>query len=147
MKRAVSLLIVLFALQGHNMAQQKAKSPYLFNQLPGLIDCTEAQLAQLFSASKGQVAAFEVPGAIRLQGTVVNKYSKYQQLETIVLQLPAYDNILFAISRRNDVAKGMVYIGHLYSSKHADGYSIRAGNNGYQMKKITTASVLQPCDQ
>jgi hypothetical protein len=149
MKRTVTLLTVLFCCCfGAAHAQQKTQpSTYLFTHLPSEIAVTEAQLAQLFASVPGEATLLEVPGAIRLQGTVVNKYNRYKLLETVVLKLPQYDDILLAVSRRKDAAKGTVYIGHLYSNRHADGYTIRATGSGYLMKKISTDAIIQPCHQ
>ena len=91
----------------------------------------------------------ELSDNFKLEGPVSNKISKYNNaLQTLVIELPAFNNMLLAVSKRTTSNNQNVYIGHLYNSESADGYQLQQHqNNTYQFVKIVTEKVLQPCNQ
>ncbi len=141
------LLAVLFTGCLSTSYSQSKKS--FFSQYPANIACTAAQLSKLFNAEKGQQVSFKLSDNFKLEGSVSTKISKYNNtLQTLVIQLPAFNNMLLAISKRSATNNQSVYIGHLYNSESADGYQLQQqGNNTYQFVKIETDKVLQPCNQ
>ena len=148
MKPLLSILLtVLFTGFFSNIFSQSKK--LLFSRYPANIACTEAQLSKLFTADKGQLVSLKLSENFKLEGAVFNKISKYNNtLQTLVIQLPAFNNMLLAISKRAAENNQSVYIGHLYNSESADGYQLKQqGNNTYQFVKIETDKVLQPCVQ
>jgi len=148
MKPILSILLtVLFT--GCFLTSFSQSKKLLFSRYPASIACTEAQLSKLFSADKGQQVSLKLSENFKLEGPVSNKISKYNNtLQTLVIQLPAYNNMLLAISKRSAANNQTVYIGHLYNSESADGYQLKQqGGNTYQFVKIETDKVLQPCNQ
>jgi len=148
MKPILSILLtVLFT--GCFLTSFSQSKKLLFSRYPASIACTEAQLSKLFSADKGQQVSLKLSENFKLEGPVSNKISKYNNtLQTLVIQLPALNNTLLAISKRSAANNQSIYIGHLYNSESADGYQLKQqGDNTYQFVKIETDKVLQPCNQ
>ena len=141
------LLTLLFTAYLLNSFSQTKK--LFFSRYPTNITCTEAQLNKLFFAEKGQQISLKLSENFKLEGSVSNKISKYNNtLQTLVVQLPAFNNMLLAISKRAATNNQSVFIGHLYNSESADGYQLQQQeNNTYQFVKIETDKVLQPCNQ
>ena len=148
MKHILSILLAVLFTGCFSTSFSQSKK-LLFSRYPANISCTEAQLSKLFNADKGQQVSLKLSDNFKLEGTVFNKISKYNNtLQTLVVQLPAFNNMLLAISKRLAANNQTVYIGHLYNSESADGYQLKQqGNNTYQFVKIETDKVLQPCNQ
>ena len=141
------LLTVLFTACFLTTFSQSKKA--FFSRYPSNINCAEAQLCKLFNAEKGQQVSLMLSDNFKLEGLVSNKISKYNNtLQTLVVQLPAFNNMLMAVSKRTTANNQTVYIGHLYNHESVDGYQLRQQeNNTYQFVKIETEKILQPCTQ
>lgn len=141
------LLTVLFTGCFSTIFSQSKKA--FFSRYPSNISCTEAQLCKLFNAEKGQQVSLILSDNFKLEGLVSNKISKYNNtLQTLVIQLPAFNNMLMAVSKRTMANYQTVYIGHLYNHESTDGYQLlQQENHTYQFVKIETEKVLQPCNQ
>ena len=141
------LLTVLFTGCFSTIFSQSKKA--FFSRYPSNINCTEAQLCKLFIAEKGQQVSLILSDNFKLEGPVSDKISKYNNtLQTLVIQLPAFNNMLMAVSKRTTANNQTVYIGHLYNHESNDGYQLRQQeNHTYQFVKIETEKVLQPCTQ
>ena len=148
MKHILSILLAVLFTGCFSTSFSQSKK-LLFSRYPPNIACTEAQLSKLFNADKGQQVSLKLSDNFKLEGPVFNKTSKYNNtLQTLVVQLPAFNNMLLAISKRAAANNQTVYIGHLYNSESADGYQLQQqGRNTYQFVKIETDKVLQPCNQ
>ncbi|MBL0355802.1 MAG: hypothetical protein IPP72_02455 [Chitinophagaceae bacterium] len=120
----------------------------LFNNYPSVINCTEAQLSSLFNTEKGRQVNLQLPGNLNLQGTVISKADKYNNLQTVAITLPAFRNILFSVTKRYDAANKAIYVGHLFNTDYADGYELKRNtDNTYQFIKIATGTLLPTCNQ
>ena len=145
-----TLCTVLLIIAACTVAAQSAtlSKPYLFKNFPAAIDFSAAQLNSLFSAKQGQNKNLSLPGGLSLSGTVVNNISKYNNLQTLAIKLPAFNNMLFALSKRTAKDNSVVYVGHLFSKDYADGYELkRNDNNTYQLVKVDMEKMLPACNQ
>lgn len=151
MKNSATLVSVfcclLFCFNG--TAQSNTKKPTAFNSFPKIVYCPASAVANLFSVEEGKSAKLQFDENHLLEGTIIKKYSKYSNtLQTVVMQIPAYGNSIFSISKRKDTDNSDVFIGHLYNTNFADGFELQpAKNNQYQLVKLNTNQVLQPCNQ
>lgn len=145
-----TLCTVLLTIAACTVSAQNAtvSKPYLFKNYPAVIDFSEAQLISLFSAKKGQDKTLALPGGLSLSGPVVSNISKYSNLQTLAIKLPAFNNMLFSLSKRTAKDNSVVYVGHLFSKDYADGYELkRNDNNTYQLVKVEMKEVLPTCNQ
>jgi len=118
----------------------------LFNSYPQQLTCSAEQLNQLFNSGKGGNALLELPGNLRLQGTVTHRISKYNQLETVGITLPAFDHILLSVTRRYDAQHQPVFAAQVMSPRHADGYLLNRQKDGtYRFSKISTDELMPVC--
>jgi hypothetical protein len=142
--------IVVFALvtQTSIAQQSRAAKPTLFSHFPSTITCTEEQLGNLFSISPGKNIKLSLPGNLVLEGPVKSKISKYGKMETMTVQLPGFDNMLFSVSKALDENNNTFYTAHLFNNKYADGYQLKkGGKNIYHFEKIEMEKMLPACNQ
>ena len=141
---------VVFALvtQTSIAQQSRAAKPALFSHFPSAITCTEDQLNNLFSTNQGQNIKLSLPGNLVLEGPVKSKINKYGKIETMTVQLPSFDNMLFSVSKSRDEDNNPVYTAHLFNNKYADGYQLKRNEkNIYQFEKIEMEKMLPACNQ
>ena len=141
--------VVFILVAQTSIAQQKRTSkPTLFSNYPSTIICTESQLSNLFTVTRGQTMKLSLPGNLLLEGIVKNKVSKYGKIETMTVQLPSFGNILLSVTKSNDENNNTFYTAHLFNSKYSDGYQLkRSGKNIYQFEKIEMEKMLPACNQ
>jgi hypothetical protein len=146
-----ALCTVLLNIAASTVAAQSTKisRPYLFKNFPAAIDFSQAQLSNVFSAQAGQNKTLALPAGLSLSGEVVSNISKYNgSLQTLTIKLPAFNNMLFSLSKRTAKDNSVIYIGHLFSKDYADGYDLkRNDNNTYQLIKVEMNEMLPACNQ
>lgn len=146
-----TLCTVLLTITACTVTAQSTKisKPYLFKNFPAAIDFSEAALSNVFSAKAGQSKMLALPGGLSLSGEVVSNISKYNgALQTLAIKLPAFNNMLFSLSKRKEKDNSVVYVGHLFSKDYADGYELkRNDNNTYQLVKVEMNEMLPTCNQ
>jgi hypothetical protein len=151
MKYTVAILClmvaVLFSLNSYAQNSTANKNS-LFTHYPPVINCSAAQLEQLFTAAKGEHVSLALPGNFTIEGPVKSNEVKYSNLQTIVISLPSFNNIVLALSKRKAEDNSVVFTGHLFSNAYTDGYELkRSPDKGYQFIKIETEKILPTCSQ
>jgi hypothetical protein len=131
-----------------SFAQQSTeKNSFLFNKYPAIITCTETQLNSLFDTPKGGVISLSLQGGLKLNGPVLYKSSKYNNLETMGIMLPEFNHMMFSVSKRLDINNKPVYAGHLICHGFADSYELKHNkDNSYQFIKVVTEQALPKCN-
>ncbi len=151
MKRLIHSLctVLLIIITATASAQNtSATKKYLFNNYPAVIDFTEAQLSNLFSGKQAQNTSPALSGSFSLEGPVISNITKYNSIQTVVIKLTAFSNILFCLTKRKDEDNNTIYVGHLFSRDYADGYELKRTNGkAYQLIKIETEKILPACNQ
>jgi hypothetical protein len=103
-------------------------------------------LNSLFTAQQGQLVDIDLESNFKIKGPVTSNLIKYQRLQTVVIKLQAFNNILFSLSKRQDEDNNTVFVGHILNNSYADGYELkRNSSKQYQLIKIETEKLLQPC--
>lgn len=129
-------------------AQKSLTRPSLFSNYPDVINCTEAQLASLFSFQNDVEVTLLLPNGLELKGPVKWWAKKYANLQTVTLKLTEFNNTLFSVTRHYDAADHFVYVGHLFNPAFADGYELKhTGDKHYQLVKMETEKLLQICSR
>jgi hypothetical protein len=152
---ATTTLIVLLTLSAITTFAQQASAnrsspgkPSLFSQFPDVINCTASQLNSFFESRQGQNVNVSFNNILTLAGAVKSNLSKYSNLQTVVIQLPAFNDILFSISKRTDQQNNIIYVGHLFNNAYTDGYELkRIDQENYQLTKISMDKILPTCSQ
>lgn len=143
----ILLAVSSFAQQAPTERSSPVK-PFLFSQFPDVINCTTSQLNSFFASGQGQNINVSFNNILTLAGFVKSNLAKYSNLQTVVIQLPAFNNILFTLSKRTDEENDIIYAGHLFNSSYADGYELKkAGKENYQLIKISMEKILPTCNQ
>jgi hypothetical protein len=152
---ATTTLVVLFTLTAvSSFAQQATESrtlpikPALFSKFPDVINCTATQLNNFFNRHPGENINVSFNNTLTLSGNIKSCISKYSNLQTVVVKLPLFNNILFTLSKRADQQNNIVYVGHLFDPAYADGYELKKiSPENYQFIKIIMDKVLPTCNQ
>ncbi len=151
MKHCTQLVLAaLCLLTSLSTAAQKKSSakPYLFKDYPTVINCTESQLASLFTYDNNVEVTLLLPNGLELKGPVRWWAKRYSNLQAISLKLTDFDNTLFSVSRRYDASNNFIYAAHLFHPDYADGYElVRKDGNNYQLVKMETDKIIQICSR
>ena len=142
-----SVLLALLAITGYSQNKQTGK-PSQFAALPSSFQLTESQLGSFFAASKGQNISVGLTSNFTLAGPVTSNVSKYKNLRTIVVQLPAFNNSLFSLSKQTDEHNNTIYVGRILNPLYADAYELKRNPDGnYQLIKFDLDRILVTCNQ
>ncbi len=143
---ACALLCTLFATTA--FSQGSAVKPKQFDNYPKVINCSPAELGRAFTFSKGQSASLSFSDNFSFSGSVTDNTVKYSNLQTVVLRSPAFNNSVFAISKRIEADNSITYVGRIINKNYFDGYELKRDLSGnYQLIKIETDKVIQDCAQ
>lgn len=134
--------------QEHPQNRASPAKPSLFTKFPDVINCSAGQLNSFFNSRQGDDIAVCFNSSLTLDGNIKSSFSKYSNLQTVVVKLPQFHNILFTISRIVDEDRQIVYTGHLFDTAYADGYELKnKGGGNYQLVKIDMEKMLPTCNQ
>jgi hypothetical protein len=141
------VLLSLSAVTSYSQANRSAKAA-LFTSFPNSINCSESQLASMFAASKGQQISLSLGNNLSLSGAITSKLTKYSNLQTIVVKLPAFKDALFSLSKQIDQNNHINYVGRIMNPQYADGFELkRTADGNYQFVKIDLEKILVDCSQ
>jgi hypothetical protein len=141
------VLLSLSAVTSYSQASRSAKAA-LFTSFPNSINCSESQLARMFAASKGQQISLSLGNNLSLSGAITSKLTKYSNLQTIVVKLPAFKDALFSLSKQIDQNNHINYVGRIMNPQYADGFELkRTADGNYQFVKIDLEKILVDCSQ
>ena len=146
---AIICMVLLFLCTLTTLSQQSLSSrPSLFAKLPSVINCTATQLDTIFSPSANQLINISFGKILFLSGTVKSNTQKYKNLQTVVIKLSVFQNILFTISKITNEDNSFTYVAHLYDRAYADGYELKKTDQlNYQFIKVAMEEVLPVCNQ
>jgi hypothetical protein len=141
------VLLTLFAIT--TKAQNKPiTKPSQFAGLPSNIHCTKAQLGNLFAAAKGQNINVRLTDNFTLTGPVTGKITPYHNLQTIIIEMPSFNNSLLSLSKQIDENNNTSYVGRIINPLFSDGFELKQTTTGdYEFIKIDIATILERCDQ
>ncbi len=118
----------------------------VFDNFPSIVQCSNAELNQIFVSVKGKQVAASFSNTLKFSGDVISNTIKYNKLHSITMKLPAYNNAIFSLTRRLDENNQMIYVGHIFNQNSSDGYQLkRSKNNTYQFEKIKLEEILTDC--
>jgi hypothetical protein len=144
---ALMLLVALQAATGFSQNPNGSK-PKQFSSYPDVINCTEAELSRVFNGTAGQDISLNFSNDLMFSGKITSNLVKYSNLQSVVVKSPAFNNSILNISKRTNQDNSITYVGRIINVDYFDGYELKknvAGN--YQLIKIETDKVIQPCFQ
>jgi hypothetical protein len=143
-------LMLLFSLQAATGFSQNpnGNKPKQFSSYPDVINCTEAELSRVFSGTTGQDISLNFSNDFMFSGKITSNLVKYSNLQTAVIKSPAFNNSILNISKRINQDNSITYVGRIINVDYFDGYELKKNITGnYQLIKIETDKVIQPCFQ
>ena len=136
------LLLILCSSAAVTTAQQKKAS---FQNFSSSIKIPESALSNAITRARGQQAQI-VLGELNFSGEVVSNSQVFENLQTIIIKSPAYNNAVLQISKQTMQDKTVNYVGRIFSEGSADGYHIKRGSDGaYSLQKFDAAVIKQDC--
>ena len=149
MKHCVRIVLVACLVITACRVSAQTTSSYgktIFSQLPNQISCSATELDKLFLSEQGKNTTLSLGGNLHLEGIVKQRIRKYDQLETIGISLPAYDDIILGVTRRYDNNHQPVFAAQMISTRYADGYLLsRLKDGSYQFTKINREELMPVC--
>jgi hypothetical protein len=141
------VLLTLYAVTAQAQNKPASRSSLLFANFPNTISFTEAQLNNLFRYSQGENVSLAFENNVTLSGPVTSNLVKYSNLQTVVINLTAYSNTLFSLSKQTE-NNHTIFVGRIFNPAYADGFELQRNANGnYQLTKIDTKNTLTDCTQ
>lgn len=151
MKRALPHgLLLLFALISTTAFAQNptGTKPKQFVQFPQLINCSQTELARVFTSARGQEIILNFSDNFIFKGKVTSIVEKYSNLHSAVITSPDYDNTIFSVSKITNKDNTVTYVGRIVNKKYFDGFELKPGSSGnYELVKIETDRAIQDCSQ
>lgn len=142
---AFSLLLSFIVTTG--FCQNNNPKPKQFSNFPGIINCSEAELSKVFTASAGQTISLSFSNNFIFSGTVTSNIAKYANLQSAVIVSPDYSNTIFHVSKTTRGDGSVSYIGRIINKSFFDGFELKKNATGnYQLKKVETDRVIQDCN-
>lgn len=140
------LIAILFVsmLQAQNTTTVK---PKLFAAFPYQVTCTVQELSKVFSIAADQPVKLSFSDHFLFSGVVTSNLVKYSNLQTVIMQSPEMDNVIFTISKIINAGGSITYTGHVIHKAYADGYELKKDDqNQYRLVKFETDKLLQDCN-
>lgn len=139
--------ILLLMSAGAKAQQLRSSRTCLFNNFPPVIHCTALQLSSFFLSKQGEYLKVDLNDKLSISGIVKRRFTKFNNdLETVIIVLPAFNNILFSITKRKDAENIIVYSAHLFDNAYADGFQLKKTDlNHYELTKISREKLLPAC--
>jgi hypothetical protein len=144
---STTMLLLFTIITATGFSQQAATTkPKLFAAFPEVIDCSQPELARIFTLAQGQQATVAIAGNFAFSGTVTGNVMKLSNLQTVVIKSPAFSNAIFHVSKRTNADNSVIYVGRIINEAFADGYELkRTATGSYQLQKIETERVMPDC--
>ena len=121
--------------------------PNLFTDYPATINCTVAELSNLFSGTPGQNANVTFGNSFKSMGVVKTKGSKHNNLQTVAIRLPEFNDAVFALSKRTDENNKIGYGGRIINRNNGDGYELKKlDDDSYHLIKFKLENILPDCN-
>jgi hypothetical protein len=140
---ALSLLLSFIVTTGFCQSNPKPKQ---FSSFPEIINCSELELAKVFTTSPGESISLAFSNNFTFAGSVKSNLVKYANLQSAVIVSPDYSNTVFGVSKITNADGTFSYVGRIINKNYFDGFELKknaAGN--YQLKKIETDRVIPDC--
>jgi hypothetical protein len=126
--------------------QNSNPKPKQFSSFPEIINCSEQELAKVFTTSPGQTISLAFSNNFTFTGNVTSNLAKYANLQSAVIVSPDYSNTIFSVSKIINADGSISYVGRIINKNYFDGFELKKNTSGnYQLKKIETDRVIQDC--
>ncbi|HMK04759.1 MAG TPA: hypothetical protein VK489_11230 [Ferruginibacter sp.] len=142
---ALSLLLSLISLSALSQNPSGSK-PKQFSNFPDVINCSEAELSNIFNAAAGQNISLSFSDNFSFTGSITSNIVKYSNLQTAVVRSPFFNNSIFSVSKIINKDNSVSYLGRIINKGYYDGYELKRNTEGkYQLIKMETDRVIQDC--
>ncbi|MES2429808.1 MAG: hypothetical protein V4556_02660 [Bacteroidota bacterium] len=148
LKIACALLFLFLTVAGFAQKTNNIVKQPLFSKFPSTINCTVAELSKFFAVAQGQSANVSFDNTFKANGVIASNVVKYNNLHSLAIKLPEFNNAIFALSKRIDENNNVIYTGRIINQLSADAYELKKiDDTKYQLIKINLETILPTCDQ
>ncbi len=138
------MLLLLLVINYSSKAQNTALRPKLFNGVENKISYPKAELAKVFTKSKGSKYQISLPGNFKFAGTVVSSVQRYDNLKSFLIKSEILNGAMFVVSERIGEDGSINYTGRIINEKYSDGFELKADAAGnYSLNKINMDELIQ----
>lgn len=148
MKSLCKSLLVLLLCLTFAVSFSQVKKPTLFSRFPNVINCSETQFSNALMAKEGETVTLSFSNNFIISGKVISNVQKYANLQSMTIQLPAYANAIFNLSKQTETGQNIAYVGRILSTEAMDGFEIKKDDKGnYSFQKVEEQNLRQICSQ
>ncbi|MBX2888995.1 MAG: hypothetical protein KF829_10155 [Ferruginibacter sp.] len=141
-RAALFIIISLNAIWGN---AQQTKQIHLFDEYAAQLTATPGQFEKAFSQPTESFISLQFE-KFSFSGRIISNEKKYDNLQSIVITSPRFNNAAFHLSRQINKDNSISYVGRIMQKDAADGFELKQNEKGkYYLSKINTAKLLEPC--
>jgi hypothetical protein len=142
--KVLALCMLLSSVYKANAQVNTSSRPDLFSSFSANIPAQVAELDKAFITGKGSSIQLNFADNFSFNGTVLSSIQRYNNLSSVTIKSPLFQNALLTISKRINDDKSITYVGRIINEKYADGYVLQKDNTGkYFFNKIKTQDLIQ----
>ena len=148
MKNLTTAVILLLITTCNFAFAQKSEnsSKEIFAKFPVKINISQNLLSTTMNAKSGESVAVSFNQDFIFNGVVLSNEKVFNNLQTVIIKSPAFDNALFQLSKITNPTQTESYVGRIINVEASDAYLIaKDESNNYLLEKIELKSILQDC--
>jgi hypothetical protein len=148
MKNLTTAVILLLITTCNFAFAQKSEnsSKEIFAKFPVKINISQNLLSTTMNAKSGESVAVSFNQDFIFNGVVLSNEKVFNNLQTVIIKSPAFDNALFQLSKITNPNQTESYVGRIINVEASDAYLIaKDESNNYLLEKIELKSILQDC--
>ena len=141
-KMMVLCIIVFSSYSSMSQVLTSNRQNY-FNKYSEKLPTPESELDKAFHTAEGAKVKINFAD-FSFNGIVTSSVKRFDNLSSVIVKSPDFDNTILSISKRINPDKSISYIGRIINQKYADGFELRKDTNGnYAMDKIKTDELIE----
>lgn len=145
-KQLLAIMLCLITSTGFAQTAKQATLAPIFANLPTIINCSVSEFEAIFKAKPGSFAKISINNNTSFGGKIVYNEVKYDNLQTVAIQSPHFNDAVFSLSKQINADKSITYVGRIIKIGSPDGYELNRGEKGnYTLNKIVTTDIVPVC--
>lgn len=140
----LSFAVLLSVCSIASFAQIKDTRQKLYAAFPQTINVDKSTFTNVLQTTVGGSVSLSLTNDFIFRGTVIGNFTKYNNLQTVIVQSTENKQSIFQISKIEQ-ENNVTYTGRILNDGAADGYEIKNNNGTYFLQKFETLQLLDPC--
>lgn len=144
-QHSIFFLLIFLWVAVFNCFSQKTKTP-LFKAYPSLVKCPVPELDKAFSEKSTKDIELIFSDEFKIKGTVISNSIRYQNLYSVVIKLPNFNNAVCYLAKKINADNSVSYSGRIINPLSEDCYMLKKdAANSYQLIKMNLEDLMPTC--